>query len=325
MEPLGGPVLQCRRAVEHHRQHQARPVRRPDHLLSGGGAGGPEPAVAQHPQLLPRLAIFVLSICSKKPKEETQCREARRWRTAAIAAGAIALAAGAARRAGQGDRLRPAVRPHRPHADRGHLPLPRLPRLHQPAEQQGRRRGLQDHGARDRQRVQGAAGHGGARALQEGGRGARGHLRHAADRGADQEAGGGQDPRHLAGLRHRRRRRRQALSLHLPDRRQLLVAGRRRGRRSPRSSSAAASRARRSPTCSTTTRPARSRSPSSRTSPRSEGFELRTFAVPAPGVEMARAGARHHRPLQARLRHRASVRPRRRRSPSRSSRARATR
>ena len=38
-----------------------------------------------------------------------------------------------------------------------------------------------------------------------------------------------------------------------------------------------------------------------------------------------RAGARHHRPLQARLRHRASVRPRRRRSPSRSSRARAIR
>ena len=57
---------------------------------------------------------------------------------------------------------------------------------------------------RDRQRVQGAAGHGGARALQEGGRGARGPLWHAADRRADQEARGGQDPRHLAGLRHRR-------------------------------------------------------------------------------------------------------------------------
>ncbi len=33
-------------------------------------------------------------------------------------------------------------------------------------------------------------------------------------------------------------------------------------------------------------RRARSRWPSSRTSPKSEGFELRTFAVPAPGLEM---------------------------------------
>ena len=37
-------------------------------------------------------------------------------------------------------------------------------------------------------------------------------LRHAADRRADQEAGGGQDPRHLAGLRHGRGSGRQALS-----------------------------------------------------------------------------------------------------------------
>ena len=64
------PDLRRRRAVEHHRQHAAGPVRLPDHLLPGGGAGGPEPAVAQHPQLLSCLAIFVLSICSKKPKEE---------------------------------------------------------------------------------------------------------------------------------------------------------------------------------------------------------------------------------------------------------------
>ena len=61
-----GLFFDARRAFEHHRQHQARPVRLPDHLLSGGGAGGPEPAVAQHPQLLPRLAIFVLSICRQE-------------------------------------------------------------------------------------------------------------------------------------------------------------------------------------------------------------------------------------------------------------------
>ena len=81
--------------------------------------------------------------------------------------------------------------------------------------------------------------------------------------------------------------RRQALPLHVPDRGQLLVAGR--GRRRVRQEAA-----RRQPQGQedrlpllSTTRPARSRSPSSRTSRRSEGFELRTFAVPAPGVEMA--------------------------------------
>ena len=84
--------------------------------------------------------------------------------------------------------LRPAVRPHRADGERGHCAVPRLPRLHRPGEQQGRRRGLQDQGHRDRQRVQGAAGHRGARALQEGRRRPRRPLRHAADRGAEQEA-----------------------------------------------------------------------------------------------------------------------------------------
>ena len=55
---------------------------------------------------------------------------------------------------------------------------------------------------------------------------------------------------------------------------------------SSRSSSAAASRARRSPISSTTTRPAASPSRSSRTSRQQEGFQLKTFAVPPPGVEM---------------------------------------
>ena len=43
---------------------------------------------------------------------------------------------------------------------------------------------------------------------------------------------------------------------------------------------------------------------------KTEGFELRTFAVPPPGRRDGRADARHHRPLQARLRHHAPVRPR---------------
>ena len=79
MEPLGRPVLQRRRAVEHHRQHQAGPVRRPDHLLSGGGAGGPQPVVAQHPQLLPRLAIFVLSMCSNEAQGGNAMSKSTSW------------------------------------------------------------------------------------------------------------------------------------------------------------------------------------------------------------------------------------------------------
>ena len=42
---------------------------------------------------------------------------------------------------------------------------------------------------------------------------------------------------------------------------------------------------------------------------KTEGFELRTFAVPPPGVEMERAGARHHPALSSRLCHRPSLRP----------------
>ncbi len=111
-------------------------------------------------------------------------------------------------------------------------------------------------------------------------------LRHAAHLRARRQADGRPDPRHLAGLRQRRRRRRPALPVHLPHRRHLLVAGGGRASTSPRSSSAAASRARRSPTSSTTTRPAGSRSRCSRTSRALEGFQLKTFAVPPPGVEM---------------------------------------
>ena len=51
-------------------------------------------------------------------------------------------------------------------------------------------------------------------------------LRHAADRGAEPAARAGQDADDLARLRHRRRRRRHPLPLSVPDRRDLLVAGR---------------------------------------------------------------------------------------------------
>ena len=139
-----------------------------------------------------------------------------------------------------------------------------------PAEQQGWRGRLQDPRPGDRQRVQGAAGHGGARALQEGRGGAGRHLRHAADCSPHQEAGGGQDPRHLAGLRHGRGYRRQAVPLYLPHRRQLLVAGGRRGRFRQEGAGRQPARARRSPTSTTTTRPARSRWSSSRIWPRAK-------------------------------------------------------
>ena len=186
----------------------------------------------------------------------------------------------AATTAQPGARRRPGLRPAKelvfglqcdrtgPTATVGHGAVPRLPRLHRPGEQQGRRRGLQDQGHRDRQRVQGAAGDRGARALQEGRRGARGPVRHAADRGAEQEARGGQDPRHLARLRHRARR--PTASASPTPSRSRPATGRRPAPRwsSPRRRWAAASRARRSPTCSTTIRPARSRCRSSRISPR---------------------------------------------------------
>ena len=77
----------------------------------------------------------------------------------------------------------------------------------------------------DRQRVQGAAGDRGLREQKARRRGVDHALRHAADTGADQEAERGQDPRHLARLRHCRGRQRQALSLSVPDRGDLLVAG----------------------------------------------------------------------------------------------------
>ena len=134
-------------------------------------------------------------------------------------------------------------------------------------------------------------------------------LRHAADRGAQPEA--------RARTRSRRPRRASA-SPPPPTARAFLICSRsprptgRRPRRrssSPRTSSAATSRARRSPMSFTTTRPARSRCRSSTTCRRSEGFELRTFAVPPPGVEMGAQVLDITQRYHARFRHHASVRP----------------
>ena len=94
----------------------------------------------------------------------------------------------------------------------GTVLCPGLPRLRRARELQGRRRGAPAQGARDRPRVQGAAGRRVLRAPQEGRRGDHGHLRHAPDLRARGQADGRPDPRDLAGLRQRRRRRRAALS-----------------------------------------------------------------------------------------------------------------
>ena len=94
----GGPVLQRRRAVERGRQHAAGAVRRPDHLLSGGRARRAQSAVAQHPQLFPGLAIFLLSGVATKQKQRRKRHDEMHesWLRLAAAAGAMALGGGAA-------------------------------------------------------------------------------------------------------------------------------------------------------------------------------------------------------------------------------------
>ena len=111
----------------------------------------------------------------------------------------------------------------------GTVLCPGLPRLRGPGEQPGRGRGPQDQGPGGRPRVQGAARGRVLRALQEGRGGVDRGLRHPADLRAGREADRGSDPGHLAGVRQRGRGRRDPLSVHLPDRRDLLVAGHRRG------------------------------------------------------------------------------------------------
>ncbi len=142
----------------------------------------------------------------------------------------LTLGAPAPASAAEGDRHRCAVRPHRADPDRRRQPVPGLPRLHRPGEQQGRRRGPQDPGrsrsttsTRCRTAMESYERHKKEGAVLDR------RLRHAADLRPDPEADRGQDPGHLARLRQRRGRRRDPLPVHLPDRRHLLVAGRRRG------------------------------------------------------------------------------------------------
>ena len=138
-------------------------------------------------------------------------------------------------------------------------------------------------------------------------------LRHAPDLRARREADGGPDPRHLAGLRQRGRRRRHPVPVHLPHRRHLLVAGRGGGglrqeaaRRQPQGQEDRVSLLR---------QPGRaaSRIEILEDLASTEGFQLKTFAVPPPGRGDGRPGARHRPALPRGLRDRASVRRRPRR------------
>ena len=283
MEAFGG-VFFSRNRAQPHPQPPPHAVRRSHHRLPDRGARGAEPSVAEHPQLLPRLAVRVLSTRGRRK----HMRQFLAIATALIVAAGSLLRGRSVPRPVQGrDRHRRAVRPHRADPDRRHGPVPGLPRLHRPRELQGRRRGPQDQGPRDRPRVQGAAGRRVLRAPQEGRRRDDGDLRHAADLRAGREADGGPDPRHLAGLRQRRRRRRRS-AIRTSSR-----SPRPTGRRAPprstssRSSSAAASRARRSPTSSTTTRPAGSRSRSSRTSRRRKASSSRPSRCRRPASRWA--------------------------------------
>src|SRR4029434_1431571 len=120
------------------------------------------------------------------------------------------------------------------------------------------------------------------------------------------EADRGQDPGHLARLRQRRRRRRDAVSVHLPDRGHLLVARHRRGGlreeaagrqpqgqedrvhllRPPERPRAARTREKKSPHIFAP--PGAGGEPIEVIQDLAgrEGFQLKEFAVPPPGVEM---------------------------------------
>ena len=46
------------------------PVRRADHVLPGGGARGPQPPVAQYPELLPGMAFLLLALETRREDVE---------------------------------------------------------------------------------------------------------------------------------------------------------------------------------------------------------------------------------------------------------------
>ena len=146
---------------------------------------------------------------------------------ARIGRGSRAVAGRPGRGAAEGGADRHAVRPHRRDADHRRRAVPGDARLLRPDQRRRRGRGLHDQGRRDRQRIQGPAGGRGLSAPKAGRRRLDDALRHADDRGAQPAARGGQDRDDLARFRDRRRGRRDPLSLPVPDRRDLLVAGRR--------------------------------------------------------------------------------------------------
>ena len=196
-----------------------------------------------------------------------------------------------------------------PTQTRGHGPVPGHPRLHRPGELQGRGRRLPDQGHRDRPRVQGAAGGGVLRAPQEGRRGDHGRLRHPADLRPHRQADGGPHSRHLAGLRQCRRRRRHSLSVHLPDRRHLLVAGRRGG--GIREEAAGRQPQGEEDRVPVLRQPRGARAhPGARGSRRARGLPAQDLRRSASRRGDGRAGAGHRPALPRRLRHRPSLRRR---------------
>ena len=66
MEAFGGPVLLRGHRAQPHSRPPPHRVRRPHHRLPHRGARGAEPAVAEHPQLFPSLAVRVLRYARKE-------------------------------------------------------------------------------------------------------------------------------------------------------------------------------------------------------------------------------------------------------------------
>ena len=101
----------------------ARDLRRADHLLSGRGAGRPEPAVAQHPDLVPDVAVFLLNQ-AQQGRAEMRHRDSKEPGVLAGCDGRACGSLARATRSRQGNPDRRAMRPHRADPDRRHGVLP---------------------------------------------------------------------------------------------------------------------------------------------------------------------------------------------------------
>ena len=150
------PVLRGVRSVGGDPQPAARHLRRADHLLSGRRAGRPEPALAQHPELLPGVAILVLNQAATRESQDATSDgndpDARGMRDG----GSVVRRRRGGAAEGDPDRL--PVRPHRPDADHRHGVLSGGAGLRQPDQLEGRHRRLQDPRRRARQQLPGAGG-----------------------------------------------------------------------------------------------------------------------------------------------------------------------